>query len=140
MKDSKNIKRWLAYVALGAGFGVADYFIETLARQFLMYPALFFVGLLWVVPSMLVAIYEIKKTGSKKRAILASILVWVVAVVAYYMVYAVALMLDESITSFSWSGIFLDVAFWGVAAIIGGVIAWLLAIVFCKLTSKKKAE
>ena len=129
--------RWVIYGLIGVAFGVADFYIETVARQHLRYPLLLFVGLIWAIPSLFAAFYEVRKSNSKKRAIVASMFVWVVGVVAYYVLYAVSLAANETVISFDLADIFLDAALWGVAAVIGGAIVGFLVVTFYRKISKK---
>jgi uncharacterized membrane protein len=130
--------RWIIYIIIGIMFGIFDFYIEALVRQFLTYPLLFFVGGIWVIPPFIVAFYEVKKSGSKRRAIAASILTWVAGVIAYYAFYATRLAFDNSIISFDWADILLDAVLWGVAAAIGGATIGLLTAAIYKLISKNK--
>lgn len=140
MRNFCNVSnmRWLVYVLIGVAFGVADYYIETTARQFLTYPLLLFVGGVWIIPSSLVAFYEVKRSGSKLHTIVASTLVWMAGVVAYYVHYAIMLTLDNEVVAFSWGDILFDAAFWGVAAAVGGAVVGFLTATLHKVLSKKK--
>ena len=136
----KKSLRWIIYGLVGLAFGVADFYIEAVARQFLIYPALLFVGFIWVVPSFCVALYEIKKSDSKSRAVKASILAWVAGVVAYYLVYTSTLALSKTIVSFSMGDILLDIVLWSVAAAMGGAIVGFLTATIYKAWFKKKSN
>jgi len=130
--------RWIIYISIGIAFGVADYYIETTARQFLTYPLLLFVGLTWIILSALVALYEIRKSSSKKRAILASALVLVVGVTVYYVFYALILVLDSRVATYPWSDNLLDIVFWGAAAVIGGAAIGFFTATFYRFLLKRK--
>ena len=132
----RNI-RWIIYVLIGGIFGVADFFIEASARQILTYPWLLLVGLIWIVPSSLVALYEVKKSGLRLRTVSASVLVWTVGVVSYYVLYATVLLSDEMIISIDWAQFVLDIVIWCVAGAVGGLVVGLLVE---KVFRKKGAE
>jgi len=134
----KQNLRWIIYISIGLAFGVADYYIETATRQFLTYPLLMFIGLIWIIPSALVALYEIRKSNSRKRAIIASTLVWVVGVTVYYIFYSLMLALDDRVTTYPWSDNLLDIAFWGITAIVGGIVVGFLTTTFYRMLSKNK--
>jgi len=133
-----RLKRWSVYILSAVAFGVADFYIETTARQHLKYPYLLLVGLIWMVPSILVVVYEMKKTGSRKLAIWASIIVWLVAVIAYYAVYTLVLLRDETVVQIGWYDMLSDVTIWGTSAIIGGAFIGFLATSVYKLLHKRK--
>lgn len=104
--------RWLAYAVLGLCFGIVDwYFLALWAKvsqnealnqrinetsalvQLLMVVLLISLNYgIWLVPLVPAAIYEMKRSGSVRRAALAAVIVWCAALVSYYTYYAFMLM------------------------------------------------
>ena len=100
--------RWIIYVAIGICFGILDwYFLDLLASlnqvQFLNENLPSFVQVLivillvsmnygiWLIPVIPVAIYEMKRSHSIRKAALAAILIWSTAIFSYYTYYAILL-------------------------------------------------
>jgi hypothetical protein len=104
--------RWMGYALLGLVFGLADWYfldlLQTLSQDQAINARLeaanAFVRLvivvaiiaanygIWLVALVPAAIYEIKRSGSVRRAALASVVVWSAALVSYYAFYAFMLM------------------------------------------------
>lgn len=104
--------RWLIYVVIGLCFGFADwYFLDMLAslgqnkalnESLLLTPkyirVLIVMGLVisnygvWLIPVIPTAIYEMKRSHSLLRAAISSVVVWISAMVSYYIYYALLLM------------------------------------------------
>lgn len=104
--------RWLMYIAVGLVFGIADwYFLDLLASldqdqalsdNLFKAPAyirsLIVIVLVasnygvWLVPVIPVAIYEMKRSRSLRRAAISAVIVWSAAMLSYYAYYAFMLM------------------------------------------------
>jgi hypothetical protein len=104
--------RWLIYGLIGLAFGLADWFFLDLlaslgqnqvlnenllqAPEFLRILITFvLVGLnygVWLAPVIPIAIYEVKRSQSLRRAALSAVLVWSAAMVSYYAYYTFALL------------------------------------------------
>jgi len=104
--------RWLIYGLIGLAFGIADwFFLDLLAAlgqnralndYLLQAPdilrilaVLLLVGLnygIWLVPVIPIAIYEVKRSQSLRRAALSAALVWSAAMLSYYGYYTAALL------------------------------------------------
>jgi hypothetical protein len=100
--------RWLIFIAVGLGFGIADwYFLNLLAlftnnqamnETLLQAPELIRVLLVmalvisnygvWLIPVIPVAIYEMKRSQSLLLAALSAVIVWSAALLSYYTYYA----------------------------------------------------
>ncbi len=105
-------KRWIIYIIIGLVFGIIDwYFIDLLAelnqtQQLNSYMLgrsegirqLYVLGLIglnwgvWLVPAIPIAIFEMKRSGRIWKAALAAVLVWIMALISYYALYAFLLM------------------------------------------------
>jgi hypothetical protein len=104
--------RWLMYIAVGLGFGIADwYFLGLLASlnqnqamsdnllrapeyiRLLIVIALITLNYgVWLVPVIPTAIYEMKCSHSLGRAAMSAVIVWSAAILSYYAYYAFMLM------------------------------------------------
>jgi imidazolonepropionase-like amidohydrolase len=104
--------RWVVYIVLGLLFGIFDwYFLQLLSsigqfdalNKFIgqaPYIVILMVQLLlitlnfgiWLVPVIPVSIFEIRRSGSVRRAALAAAMVWVCAIISYYGYYAFLIM------------------------------------------------
>ena len=135
--NNLNKLRWLGYILISLIFGAIDYFfLDPIIR-----PNLILALAVWLIPLIPIAIHEIKVSGSKLKTPLACITSWILAVIAYYMCYAITLLDDNQVISFSWNDIFIDIAIWVVVAIIGGGIAGLsLAIIYQHIFDKNRKK
>ncbi|MCL2316520.1 MAG: hypothetical protein FWC46_05470 [Actinomycetia bacterium] len=98
--------------------------------------------IIWVAPSLVVAIAETRVSHSTVRATLAGALVWLVAVVGYYMYYALTVMFDPSVDNPGWigigtGGIVDNIAQWGIPAIICGAIVGFATATVSRVVSRK---
>lgn len=94
-------RRWLVYLAIGALFGVFDFYYLTLLARFAgpllsSGPAGAIAWLVlnlgvWLVPVVPIALYEARRSRARLRCALASLAAWCAAIVAYYLTNAVQL-------------------------------------------------
>lgn len=104
--------RWLIYMAVGLGFGIADWYFlgllasldqnQALSDNLLQAPEyirlLIVIALVtlnygvWLVPVIPTAIYEMKRSHSLRRAAISAVIVWSAAMLSYYTYYAFMLM------------------------------------------------
>ena len=134
----KHKLRCLIYGLIGIAFGVINYLTQGATRGY-SWGYWAFILAIWIIPSLAVAIYEIRSYGSKKQTTLASMLVWAAAVVAYYLYYLVVMLLDESVIGLDWDQVIFDFGGWCVAAVIGGAIVGLIVATICKTSNKSKS-
>lgn len=154
-------RRWIVYTLVGIAFGALDFYYLGLLHRRIPYGAfaagplgdsldfvvrflVLNVGL-WLVPVVPIAIREARRTGSALRAAAATVYVWCVAVLAYYLTNAAHLLLvgeparmELHITNradpwfgHNWSNVFRwDIlggsVEWLVVAVVGGAIVGLL--------------
>jgi hypothetical protein len=96
-------RRLFGYLALGALFGAFDFvylgFLRALpadrlfgagplgrSLQLIVTFGVLNLGI-WLIPAVPAALYEARRSGSRALAALASLLVWVAGIVAYYLAY-----------------------------------------------------
>jgi len=94
-------KRLAIYVAAGALFGILDwYYLNGLANfpwgslgeSILVIPIILFFNFgIWLLPVVLVAIYEERRSFSLRRAALSGPVVWACAIPSYYLSYTILL-------------------------------------------------
>jgi len=129
--------RWVFYILVGIIFGVLDYFFIAPAISDYIVPSL----AVWLIPLIPIAIYEMRASGAKYKTVLASILCWVVAVLAYYVCYYLTLALSPSMISVGWGEILADIALWGIFAIVtGGITGFFISIIYKLIHNKKSAR
>lgn len=83
-RSSRN--RWMVYCLVGVAFGVIDYYYQQYAVQFSDSSILQIIVVLgiWLIPLLPVVVYETNISKSKKSGTLSGVVVWSIAVLAYY--------------------------------------------------------
>ena len=104
--------RWLMYIAVGLAFGIADWYFlgllasldenQALSDNLLRAPeyirSMIVIALVtsnygvWLVPVIPIAIYEMKRSRSLRRAAVSAVIVWSAAMLSYYAYYAFMIM------------------------------------------------
>lgn len=84
-------KRWISYGVVGILFGIFDFyyqeFTEGLNYIFNKNILIWFIVAwgIWLIPAILIDLYEVKTSKNIKKPIIANIFVWITAVFSYYM-------------------------------------------------------
>ncbi len=97
----KSHKRWLLYILAGFAFGIIDWYYLSLLAHFpfgSLETSTFIVPLIiglnygiWLVPVLLVTIYESRLSHSVLKTALAGALCWLASILSYYLYYTLLL-------------------------------------------------
>ncbi|NLV73827.1 MAG: hypothetical protein GXY52_03965 [Chloroflexi bacterium] len=151
-------KRWLVYALAGFFFGIFDFYYQILVQKHL--PAIGLLGYIkvllilgvFIIPLVPAVRYESKTSGSRLQAGLAGSLIWLAAIVAYYLTNAVQLAFigfagmpelhisqrAEPYFWENWKNVFTysilgGMAEWGAIALVGGfIVGYLLSLILLR--------
>ncbi|MBN1047051.1 MULTISPECIES: hypothetical protein [unclassified Clostridium] len=87
-------KRWYIYIVIGILFGIFDFYYQEFTQDIHISSfVIWFVvaWVVWLIPSIPIVLYETKVSESKKKSVLANILVWSISVCSYYLYMAIKL-------------------------------------------------
>ena len=158
-------RRWFSYIIIGILFGIFDFYYHGFLSNYFMRKQYFNSSLageiawlvlsigIWLVPVVLIALYEVRISQSRVSSAWASSLIWCFAIIAYYLTNAVQLALLGVPTrlelhisnrsdpffwnnweSVLWHDIVGAILEWMVVAVVGGfIIGFLISFIYLRL-------
>ena len=127
-------KRWKTYALIGLLFGIFDFFYQELTAEIgstSILRLLVATGV-WLLPAIPVVLYEARLSQTTWKPALANVLVWVMAVISYYLYMGFKLLIiGQAATQELHISSYQDPYFWSnwknvfVGDILGGMVEWL---------------